>query len=119
MITNAKEQLRSYVERIENLEDQKAAIAGDIKDIFADAKSTGFDVKVLKTVLKIRKQDADARRDQEAILATYMHALGMLDEDDMFSRLPRGDTAPLDDQIEAVREEVRADFRSNGLLAAE
>jgi uncharacterized protein (UPF0335 family) len=75
----AKEQLRSYVERIERLEEEKAALAGDIKDIYAQAKSTGFDTKALRTVVRLRKQDATERRDQEAVLATYMHALGMLE----------------------------------------
>jgi uncharacterized protein (UPF0335 family) len=75
----AKDQLRSYVERIERLEEEKAALAGDIKDIYAEAKSTGFDTKAMRTVIRLRKQDATERRDQEAVLATYMHALGMLE----------------------------------------
>lgn len=75
----AKEQLRSFVERIERLEEEKAALAGDIKDLFAEAKSSGFDTKALRTVIRLRKQDATERRDQEAVLATYMHALGMLE----------------------------------------
>ena len=75
----AKDQLRSFVERIERLEEEKAALAGDIRDLFAQAKSTGFDTKALRKVIKLRKQDASERRDEEAVLATYMHALGMLD----------------------------------------
>ena len=75
----AKDQLRSYVERIERLEEEKAALAGDIRDLFAQAKSSGFDTKALRMVIKLRKQDAAERRDQEAVLATYMHALGMLE----------------------------------------
>jgi uncharacterized protein (UPF0335 family) len=75
----AKDQLRTYVERIERLEEEKAALAGDIKDIYAEAKSTGFDTKAMRTVIRLRKQDATERRDQEAVLATYMHALGMLE----------------------------------------
>jgi uncharacterized protein (UPF0335 family) len=75
----AKDQLRSFVERIERLEEEKAALAGDIRDLFAQAKSTGFDTKALRTVIRLRKQDASERRDQEAVLATYMHALGMLE----------------------------------------
>jgi len=77
---SAKDQLRSYVERIERLEEEKAALAGDIKDLFAQAKSSGFDTKALRKVIRLRKQDAAERRDEEAVLATYMHALGMLDE---------------------------------------
>jgi uncharacterized protein (UPF0335 family) len=76
---SAKDQLRSFVERIERLEEEKAALAGDIRDLFAQAKSTGFDTKALRTVIKLRKQEASERRDQEAVLATYMHALGMLE----------------------------------------
>ncbi len=75
----AKDQLRSFVERIERLEEEKAALAGDIKDLFAQAKSSGFDTKALRKVIRLRKQDAAERRDEEAVLATYMHALGMLD----------------------------------------
>jgi uncharacterized protein (UPF0335 family) len=75
----AKEQLRSFVERIERLEEEKAALAGDIRDLYAEAKSSGFDTKALRTVIRLRKQDAAERRDQEAVLATYMHALGMIE----------------------------------------
>lgn len=77
----AKDQLRSFVERIERLEEEKAALAGDIRDLFAQAKSSGFDTKALRKVIRLRKQDASERRDEEAVLATYMHALGMLDGD--------------------------------------
>ncbi len=75
----AKDQLRSFIERIERLEEEKAALAGDIRELFAQAKSTGFDTKAMRKVIKLRKQDASERRDEEAVLATYMHALGMLD----------------------------------------
>jgi uncharacterized protein (UPF0335 family) len=77
---SAKDQLRSYVERIERLEEEKAALASDIRDLFAQAKSSGFDTKALRKVIKLRKQDASERRDEEAVLATYMHALGMLED---------------------------------------
>jgi len=75
----AKDQLRSFVERIERLEEERAALAGDIKELFAQAKSSGFDTKALRKVIRLRKQDAAERREEEAVLATYMHALGMLD----------------------------------------
>ena len=75
----AGDRLKSFVERIERLEEEKAALAGDIRDLFAQAKSSGFDTKALRTILKLRKQDAAERRDQEAVVATYMHALGMLE----------------------------------------
>lgn len=75
----AKDQIKSFVERIERLEEEKAGLSSDIKDLFEQAASTGFDKKALRTVIRLRKQDANERRDQEAILATYMNALGMDD----------------------------------------
>ena len=74
----AKDHLRAFVERIERLEEEKKAIAGDVRDVYAEAKANGFDTKALRTVVRLRKQDVDERREQEAILETYMHALGML-----------------------------------------
>ena len=62
----AKEQLKSFIERIERLEEEKKAIADDIKDVFAEAKANGFDVKALRTILKIRKEDVDERKEHEA-----------------------------------------------------
>lgn len=75
----AAAQLRSFVERIERLEEEKAALGSDIRDLYAEAKSSGYDPKTLRKVIALRKQDATERRDEEAVLATYMHALGMLD----------------------------------------
>ena len=74
----AADQLKSIVERIERLEEEKSGIASDIKDIFAEAKGNGFDVKALRTIMRMRKQDANERAEQETILETYMQALGML-----------------------------------------
>jgi uncharacterized protein (UPF0335 family) len=74
----AKDQLKAVVERVERLEEEKKAIADDIKDVYAEAKAHGFDVKALRTIVRLRKQDSDERKEQEAILETYMHALGML-----------------------------------------
>jgi uncharacterized protein (UPF0335 family) len=74
----AKDQLKALVERIERLEEEKKTIADDIRDVYAEAKATGFDVKALRTIVRLRKQDADERKEQETILETYMHALGML-----------------------------------------
>ena len=74
----AKDHLKAFVERIERLEEEKKAIADDIRDVYAEAKGTGFDVKALRAIVRMRKQDVDERREQEAILDTYMHALGML-----------------------------------------
>ena len=74
----AKEHLRAFVERIERLEEEKAATANDIKEVYAEAKSNGFDTKALRTIIRMRKQDANERAEQETILETYMQALGML-----------------------------------------
>lgn len=74
----AKDHLKAFVERVERLEEEKKALADDIRDVYAEAKGNGFDVKALRAVVKLRKQDADKRREHEAILETYMHALGML-----------------------------------------
>jgi uncharacterized protein (UPF0335 family) len=74
----AKDHLKAFVERIERLEEEKKAIADDIRDVYGEAKANGFDVKALRTIVRLRKQDADERREQETILETYMHALGML-----------------------------------------
>ena len=74
----AKDQLRAIVERIEHLEEEKKAIADDIKDVYAEAKGNGFDVKALRTVIRLRKQDKAERQEQEAILEVYLHALGMI-----------------------------------------
>ena len=74
----AKDQLRSIVERVEKLEEEKKAITDDVRDVYAEAKANGYDVKALRTVVKLRKQDVNERKEQEAILETYLHALGML-----------------------------------------
>jgi uncharacterized protein (UPF0335 family) len=73
-------QLQSIVERIEKLEEEKAAIANDIKEVYLEAKGNGFDAKVLKQVIALRKKDADKRAQEQAILATYMSALGMISD---------------------------------------
>src|SRR3954471_11370977 len=74
----AKDHLKAFVERVERLEEEKKALSDDIRDVYAEAKANGFDVKALRAVVRLRKQDADERAEQEAILETYMHALGML-----------------------------------------
>lgn len=73
----AQDQLKAFVERIERMEEEKAAIASDIRDIYAEAKGNGFDTKVLRQVVKIRKQDHSERMEMEAILELYLQALGM------------------------------------------
>ena len=74
----AKGQLKAIIERIEKLEEEKKTISDDIKDVYGEAKANGFDVKALRTIIRMRKQDADERQEQETILETYMQALGML-----------------------------------------
>jgi uncharacterized protein (UPF0335 family) len=73
----AQDQLRAFIERIERLEEEKKAIADVIRDIYAEAKGNGFDTKVLRQVIKIRKQDRAERLEQEALLDLYLAALGM------------------------------------------
>jgi uncharacterized protein (UPF0335 family) len=75
----AKDQLKAVIERIERLEEEKKAIADDVKDVYAEAKANGFDVKALRSIVRLRKQDIDERKEHDAILETYMHALGMLE----------------------------------------
>ena len=73
----AREQLRSIVERIERLEEEKKTISEDIKDVYGEAKANGFDTKILRQVIRIRKQDTAERQEQEALLDLYLHALGI------------------------------------------
>ncbi|MFT6583832.1 MAG: hypothetical protein ACJAU6_004290 [Alphaproteobacteria bacterium] len=72
------EQLRSLIERIERLEEEKAALAEDIKEVYAEAKGNGFDVKVMRQIIRLRKMDSNDRSELEAILDTYKAALGMM-----------------------------------------
>ena len=74
----AQGQLRSIVERIERLEEEKAALAADIKEVYAEAKGNGFDVKILRKIIRLRKVDRVEREEEEALLDVYMAALGML-----------------------------------------
>lgn len=75
---NAKAQLLSFIERVERLEEEKKTISDDIKDVFAEAKGQGFDLKALKAIIKRRKADAEELAEHESLVETYMHALGML-----------------------------------------
>ncbi len=74
----SSDQLRSFIERIERLEEEKKALADDIKDVYAEAKGNGFDTKAMRTIVRLRKQEPHEREEQEQILDTYMAALGML-----------------------------------------
>ena len=78
--TVAADRLRSLVERIERLDEERKALGNDIRDIYAEAKSAGFDVKVLRQLIRIRRMDQEDLDEQEALLDTYKRALGMLPE---------------------------------------
>ncbi|HEX3430341.1 MAG TPA: DUF2312 domain-containing protein [Rhizomicrobium sp.] len=73
----AKDQLRSLIERIERLEDEKAALTADIREIYSEAKGVGFDTRIMRQVLRLRKMDRADRQEREAILDLYLAALGM------------------------------------------
>jgi len=74
----AQDQLRAFIDRIERMEEEKAAIVADVKEIYAEAKGNGFDTAILRQIIKIRKMDAHERMENEAILELYMTALGMV-----------------------------------------
>ena len=73
----AAAELRQFIERIERLEEEKQTIQDDIKDVFGEAKGRGYDTKAMKTIIRLRKKDANERLEEESILQTYMAALGM------------------------------------------
>lgn len=103
----AREQLRSYLERVERLEEEKKGIGEDIKSVYQEAKAQGFDVKALRAIVRLRKIDTNERAEQEAILTTYMHALGMA-EAPLFAAVGAMavDTAARDQVIEAFKQIV-------------
>jgi uncharacterized protein (UPF0335 family) len=74
----APDLLKAFVERIERLEEEKASIAGDVKEVYAEAKAQGFDTKILRKVVALRKRDAAERREEEEIMDLYLQALGMM-----------------------------------------
>jgi uncharacterized protein (UPF0335 family) len=73
----AKDQLRSFIERIERLEEEKKALADDIREVYSEAKGTGFDTKIMRQVIRLRKMESADRQEQEAMLDLYLSALGM------------------------------------------
>ncbi len=77
---NSQTVLRNFIERIERLDEEKRSLASDIRDIFAEAKSQGFDAKAMRKVIALRRLDSNERREQQTMLDVYMHALGMLEE---------------------------------------
>ena len=76
----AGEQLKSFIERIERLEEEKRALSGDIKEVYAEAKGTGFEPKVMRQIIKIRKMDKEELDEEESLLDLYKRALGMSSE---------------------------------------
>jgi uncharacterized protein (UPF0335 family) len=70
-------QLRTFIERIERLEEEKKALAGDIRDVYGEAKANGFDAKIMRKIVSIRRQDRDSRIEEETVLDLYLAALGM------------------------------------------
>jgi uncharacterized protein (UPF0335 family) len=80
--TAASKQLKSFVERIERLEEEKKGISDDIRDVFAEAKGQGFDTKIMRQVIRLRKKDTAERQEEEALLDLYLHALGMIPSGD-------------------------------------
>ena len=77
---SSQKQLRQLIEQIERLEEEKKALAGDIRDKYAESKALGFDVKIMRKVISLRKKSQTDRQEEDAVLAVYLHALGMLDE---------------------------------------
>lgn len=73
-----KARLRSIIERVERLEEEKSALSEDIKEVYGEAKATGFDVKTIRQIIRLRKIELDKRREQQMLLETYMENLGML-----------------------------------------
>mgnify|MGYP002624348252 CR=1 FL=1 len=73
----AADRLKSFIERIERLEEEKAALAADIREVYSEAKSAGFDTKVMRQVVRLRKMDSNDRQEQEALLDVYKHAIGL------------------------------------------
>ena len=76
----AGDRLKSFIERIERLEEEKRALAEDVKEIYSEAKGAGFDVKIIRQIIRIRKMDEDDRDEAEALLDTYLRAIGMKPE---------------------------------------
>lgn len=74
----AKERLKTLIERVERLEEEKSELASDIRDVYAEAKSTGFEPKVMRQIIRLRKMDSEARMEQEELLDLYKSSLGML-----------------------------------------
>ena len=108
------EHLKQFIDRLERLEEEKRNIAQDIKEVFAEAKGTGFDVKTMRKIIKIRKIEANEREEQEFLLDTYMRALGMTPtEDDEEVEIPQTRSKELNirlvDNFDVYREALAKD----------
>lgn len=90
---SAQNQLRQFIEQIERLEEEKKALAGDIRDKYLEAKAVGFDVKILRKIVSLRKKSASDRQEEDAVLETYLHALGMLPDQGPARGVPMMDAA--------------------------
>ena len=78
--TIARDQLRAFIERIERLEEEKANLLADIREVYAEAKAMGFDPKIMRKVVSLRKMDLEKRQEEDFVLDTYLNALGMLEQ---------------------------------------
>ena len=78
--TIARDQLRAFIERIERLEEEKANLLADIREVYAEAKAMGFDPKIMRKVISLRKMDVEKRQEEDFVLDTYLNALGMLEQ---------------------------------------
>ncbi len=85
---SSQAQLRQFIEQIERLEEEKKALAADIRDKFLEAKALGFDPKIMKKVISLRKRSKSERQEEDAVLETYLHALGMLVGPGVSSAMP-------------------------------
>ncbi len=92
---SAQKHLRQFIEQIERLEEEKKALAGDIREKYLEAKAIGFDAKAMRKIVQLRKKSAVEREEEQSILDTYLHALDMLDSDIVESDSDADDAAPL------------------------
>lgn len=98
----AQKQLRSFIERIERLVEERKALGADIKDVFAEAKGVGFDVKIMRMIIAIRAKSKAEYQEEQAILDTYMLALGMADEAPLIDYIDRQRMLPASEEAEAA-----------------
>ena len=127
----ARDQLKAIIERIERLHEERKSLSDDVRDVYLEAKGNGFDVKAIKTIIRIRAQDPGEAREQDAIVATYMAALGMtLDlgtplaneesrppaRGDEQSSGPKRDRHKAQDRMRSAREEIFRDLEDRGIL---